>query len=233
MMSSDGIRSSLQRVCRILTQACSIGWPYTVSSMTHLLRYGRRRFLTRWFRVAPVDFVGRWFAALLKSTGTLSSKLLRLRSPPDPSTWSPAYTPEEEKRYWATSARYLRILGASNANTTPPHVPLVTYYVPKLLPAYRSARHMDTEAAEYHLPARAFCKWHRMVFQGPLHPIPKQAESLIKSYSSRDRREIHRISRLLTDEDVFIGTVPWTSAYRDMWRHWLDTKGPDIAIVFS
>lgn len=41
------------------------------------------------------------------------------------------------------------------------------------------------------------------------------------------------MTRLLTDEEVFMRTVPWTPKYRDMWKRWLDTKGADMAIVFE
>jgi len=66
-----------------------------------------------------------------------------------------------------------------------------------------------------------------------MHPTPKQAEGLIQNYSNRDKREMRRITRLLTDEEVFAGTVPWTPRYRNMWRVWLETKGPDVAIIFK
>lgn len=55
---------------------------------------------------------------------------------------------------------------------------------------------------------------------------------MLKHYSNRDQREMHRISRLLTDEEVFEKKT-WTPRYRDMWEHWLDVKGPDAAIVFA
>lgn len=65
------------------------------------------------------------------------------------------------------------------------------------------------------------------------HPTLRQAEGLMKNYSNRDLQEIYRISRLLSDEDVFRGKGLHTTRYRDMWTSWLDTKGPDIAIVFD
>ena len=104
------------------------------------------------------------------------------------------------------------------------------------------------------MPPKAFCKWHRMVFPGPvslninppfspcvsswptrqMHPTTKEAQEQIKYYSSRDRREILRISRLLSDEEVRNRRrTPWTPRYAKMWKDWLDTKGPDVAIVFE
>lgn len=66
-----------------------------------------------------------------------------------------------------------------------------------------------------------------------LHPTLTQAENLVKNYSSRDRHEMHRISRMQTDAEVFMRTVPWNPRFRAMWRDWLHTKGTDIVIVFG
>ncbi|OCH87095.1 hypothetical protein OBBRIDRAFT_736787 [Obba rivulosa] len=137
-----------------------------------------------------------------------------------------------EGKYWERSARDQKALQASNASTIPPEVPLVKYYMPKLLPPYRSLDREDLEAKEYYLSARIYCKWHRMVFQGPHHPTLRQAEELVRWHSNRDRREMYRISRMLTDEEVFGQSVPWDPRYRYIWRKWLETKGGDIAIVF-
>ena len=60
----------------------------------------------------------------------------------------------------------------------------------------------------------------------------KQAERLRKSYSNRDLQEMNRICRMLSDEDVFRRTSR-TLKYRDIWQTWLETKGPDIAIIFA
>jgi len=213
-----------------LARIFAAGWPLTIPTCVYLLHYGTNGALTRW-RFGNVHGIlfrrwGIWMSAWM---GLLYSKIRWPLQPP------PAFrkcTPELEARYWKASERYSKVFRSSDANTTPSSVPLIKYYVPKLLPTYRSTHQADIEATEYHLPARAFCKWHRMVFRGPLHPTPRQAECLIKNYGSRDRQQMHRMSRLLTDEEVFTGTVPWTPLYRNMWRNWLDTKGPDIVIVF-
>jgi hypothetical protein len=55
----------------------------------------------------------------------------------------------------------------------------------------------------------------------------------MKNYSNRDLQEMYRISRLLSDEEVFRGAAKHTNRYKDMWTRWLDTKGPDVAIVFD
>ena len=74
----------------------------------------------------------------------------------------------EEDAYWGAAARAWKVLQASCADTIPENVPLVRYYTPKLLPVYREVRARDPEALEVHLPPRTFCKWHRMVFPGPV-----------------------------------------------------------------
>ena len=55
----------------------------------------------------------------------------------------------------------------------------------------------------------------------------------MKNYSNRDLQKMYRISRLMSDEEVFHGTVRRTARYKHMWKRWLDTKGPDIAIIFE
>ncbi|TFY81586.1 hypothetical protein EWM64_g2427 [Hericium alpestre] len=72
-----------------------------------------------------------------------------------------------------------------------------------------------------------------MVYPGKVHPSIRQAAREIKNYNSRDRKEIYRIARMLPDVVVFRDTFVWTPTYRDIWTRWLDTKGPDIAIVFE
>ncbi|ETW84666.1 hypothetical protein HETIRDRAFT_425924 [Heterobasidion irregulare TC 32-1] len=147
-------------------------------------------------------------------------------------------SPADEQKYWAAAARGQRALAPSDARARDaPQIPLVLSYVPRLLPPYRTRTrtraHTDAERAEYALPPAAFRKWHRMVFPGKNHPSLKRAAVLLKRYSSRDRREMHRIARLLPDAAVFGASFRWTPVYRDMWTRWLDAKGPDIAIVFE
>ncbi|KZT63989.1 hypothetical protein DAEQUDRAFT_679385 [Daedalea quercina L-15889] len=144
-------------------------------------------------------------------------------------------TPEEEEEYWNRTIEARRRLYASNANSTAANIPLVQFYVPKLLPPYRGSagRRALDNAEEYMISAKTFCKWHHMVFCGPLHPTLKKADKLMRNYSSRDRREMRRIARMLTDEEVFARKNPWTPVYRDIWRRWLETKGPDIVISFE
>ena len=91
---------------------------------------------------------------------------------------SACLTRKEEEQYWLESelfGRRLRFsdgrLGGTKNQEVPPS-PLVTYYVPRLLPIYRSSTKLDIDAAPYRLPAKKFCKWHRMVFSRPVSPIP-------------------------------------------------------------
>ena len=38
---------------------------------------------------------------------------------------------------------------------------------------------------------------------------------------------------MLTDEEVFAGKLPWTPIYRDIWRRYLEMKGPDVVVSFE
>jgi len=159
------------------------------------------------------------------------------------SLWQPKVLPRSthlsQKRYWLESALYGHQLRSSDARydgwkiQDPPSSPLITYYVPRLLPAYRSPKISGIDSAPYRLPARIFCKWHHMVFHGPLHPTLSQAQKLMKYYSNRDLKEMYRISRLLPDEEVSRGSAKSTGRYKEMWTKWLNTKGPDNVIVFE
>ena len=77
-------------------------------------------------------------------------------------------THEEEEQYWRASERLSRAFRASDGNRTPENIPLVRYFTPKLLPMYREKEEDDPEAAEFYLHPKAYCKWHRMVFPGPV-----------------------------------------------------------------
>ncbi|KAH7903244.1 hypothetical protein BJ138DRAFT_1168400 [Hygrophoropsis aurantiaca] len=148
-------------------------------------------------------------------------------------------TTRDEARYWRTSARHRRLIDASDARTatnsssTLTSIPLVTYYTPRLLPSYRDCTASVSDTFEFRISARIFCKWHRMVFRGPLHPTLTQAASLMKYHSPRDLREIHRIAHLLPDAEVFNPLYKRTNRYKRMWKDWLERKGPDLTIVFE
>ncbi|KAJ7342605.1 hypothetical protein DFH08DRAFT_874601 [Mycena albidolilacea] len=145
------------------------------------------------------------------------------------------YSPLQEDQYWAAAELYGRRLRSSDARfrgtrtAIENRIPVVTSYTPALLPWYRQRRRR--EAPEYYLSLRAVCKWHRMVFPGPWHPSVSQACRLRESFSPEDRREIHRISRMLPDELVFGKAAKWRPKYRNIWRKWL-RRDRDVFVVF-
>ncbi|TBU37999.1 hypothetical protein BD309DRAFT_994742 [Dichomitus squalens] len=141
-------------------------------------------------------------------------------------------TQEEEEEYWKASQRLGQASQSWDGCGVAKNIPVVRYFTPKLLPIYREKEEDDPEATEVYLHPKAYCKWHRMVFPGPMHPTIREAPEQIKYYSSRDRREIHRISRLLPDSRAFRRELR-DKAYAKMWKNWLDTKGPDVAVVFE
>lgn len=56
---------------------------------------------------------------------------------------------------------------------------------------------------------------------------------MIKHYSNRDKREIHRISRKVSDGEIMGNPFISTTMYKRIWEAYLERKGPDIAIVFE
>lgn len=220
------LQLSVTTTIRILAKAFAASWPLVLPCATYLLAGATGHLVT-----TGVVWCKDCTSSLIQWMASLRTKLWRPRCP----LFSPYATPEEEARYWRTSGEAQRSLDASDANSTSPDVPLVRYYVPKLLPPYRDKRDSSSleDADEYRISAKTFCKWHRMVFRGPLHPTLKQAEKLMKNYSGRDRKEMRRITRMLTDEEVFLHKIPWTPVYRNIWRRWLETKEPDIVISFE
>ncbi|KAI0059361.1 hypothetical protein BV25DRAFT_1809277 [Artomyces pyxidatus] len=148
----------------------------------------------------------------------------------------------EEQDYWDSAARWKRYLAASDdrlGGLNPPlgrhltNIPLIMSYVPRLLPTYRESVIADDEESEYELAPVVYLKWHKMVYPGKKHPSIRKTTKVIKQLSSRDRREIYRISRMLPDEVVFHKSFQWTPEYSDLWASWLNSKELDLAIVFQ
>ncbi|KAK0231560.1 hypothetical protein IW262DRAFT_1235588, partial [Armillaria fumosa] len=136
----------------------------------------------------------------------------------------------EEQRYWESAMRWNICLQTSGAMKDW-LIPVITSYTPA--PPATASQEGETEATEYYLPSKAFCKWYRMVFpESPHYPTLSQAQRLKTRFSSLDRREMHRISRMLSDEVVFGTRRRWSSEYRTMWKLWKEKKGADVAIVF-
>ena len=167
----------------------------------------------------------------------------------------------EERAYWESAMRWNLCLQTSGAMKDW-SIPVITSYTPT--PPAPASHEDETEAIEYYLPPKAFCKWHRMVFPGrvsatlcfqsssllmgkQIHPSLVQAEERVKYLSSRDRRQIRRMARLVRDGDVFenvatsnanapvrLGITGTTQReYGKAWAKWLARKGPDVAIVFA
>ncbi|KAJ6473157.1 hypothetical protein C8R45DRAFT_1012429 [Mycena sanguinolenta] len=141
----------------------------------------------------------------------------------------------EEDQYWAAAELYGRRLRSSDARlrgrgASEVRIPVVTSYVPALLPWYRQRRRK--KSPDYYLSLRTLCKWHRMVFPGPWHPNIAQAVKMRASFSGDDKREIHRISRMLPDGLVFGKTAKWKPKYRNIWRKWL-RKEREVNVVFQ
>lgn len=205
-------------VQRLLVWLLATGWPLLLGDVRHALQVYARRLL---------DNVTHRLRIGGAYTGV-----------------EPAYSKyqdrDEEEKYWQSAFRLKTCLGMARARhggQSCSEIPLVMYYSPPLPPMgeNRGLRRRDPEATEYPLSPKAFCKWHRMVFRGPLHPTLKEAKKQIKNYSSRDRQQIFKISRMLSDEEVFgmYGKrVEWCPRYQTMWKEWLQNKGPDVAIVF-
>lgn len=112
-----------------------------------------------WCRKCANRITERWFPFL-------RTKLLPWKRPP----FIRYASPEEEARFWAASAEAQKRLDVSNANAITGDVPLVRYYVPRLLPLYRN-RLERKDAEEHRISAKVFCKWHRMVFRGPVSQV--------------------------------------------------------------
>ncbi|KAI0303022.1 hypothetical protein BC826DRAFT_325202 [Russula brevipes] len=149
----------------------------------------------------------------------------------------------EEQRWWDESARARAFFARSDARhgkpklSSPPEclspIPLVMSYVPRLLPQYRDRRRTDDAANEYELTPSIYRKWHRLVFPHKSLPSRRMATKMIRYLSTRDRREIARIARLIPDEAAAQKGFSPSPVYRDLWASWLQNKGPDLTIVFE
>jgi hypothetical protein len=81
----------------------------------------------------------------------------------------------EEQRWWDESVRFRAFFTRSDARhgkvkISDPEslspIPLITSYVPRLLPQYRDHphAHLDDAANDYELMPSTYRKWHRLVF---------------------------------------------------------------------
>lgn len=149
----------------------------------------------------------------------------------------------EEQKWWDESARTrvffarsdARVGSGISAHGCLSSVPLITSYVPRLLPAYRdhSGGRVDDAASERELTPSVYHKWHRLVYPRENLPSRREAARMIRYLSTRDRQEIARIARLVTDEAAAQKGFSPSPVYQDLWASWLQCKGPDLTIVFE
>ncbi|KAJ3925859.1 MAG: hypothetical protein NXY57DRAFT_791097 [Lentinula lateritia] len=59
------------------------------------------------------------------------------------------------------------------------------------------------EKVDYHLPTKTFRKWYKMTYPDKPPLTPLKASQLKRSYNSDEKREIDRISRLVTNRRAF------------------------------
>ncbi|KAJ4493578.1 hypothetical protein C8J55DRAFT_162216 [Lentinula edodes] len=100
--------------------------------------------------------------------------------------------------------------------------PVVSSYQPALPPlhALQTSRSRDArtntrycgspaknqgreEKVDYHLPTKTFRKWYRMTFPDKPPLTPLEASRLKRSYNPDEKREMDRISRLVTNRRAF------------------------------
>jgi len=153
----------------------------------------------------------------------------------------------EEQKWWdestrtraffaSSDARYGRVSGSGiSAHGCLSPIPLITSYVPRLLPAYRdhSRRRVDDATCERELTPSIYQKWHRLVYPHENLPSRREATKTIRYLSTRDRQEIARIARLVTDEAAAQKGFSPSPVYQNLWTSWLQCKGPDLTIVFE
>ena len=124
--------------------------------------------------------------------------------------------------------------------------PAATAAIPRSLPLGRCDDRMRADAVRlskvaqngipqqgtlcYPTPGRPGLK-SRIIVQ----TLPSRSEAVkaIRYLSTRDRREIARIARLVPDEVAAQRGFSPSPTYRGLWTNWLEQKGPDLAIVFE
>ncbi|PPQ95950.1 hypothetical protein CVT26_016116 [Gymnopilus dilepis] len=142
-------------------------------------------------------------------------------------------TPEMEEKYWKratvgrrrlqrSDARYVGNMGKKLLKDREEELPpLVMSYTPALPPERRKKA---KKLRGYYISAKDYCKWHRMVFPGDDHPTLAEASRLRKMHDAEELKVIHRISRMLPDDEVFprpnTQPRPWSPKYQRKWRRW-------------
>ena len=64
-------------------------------------------------------------------------------------------------------------------------------------------------------------------------PSRREAAKKIRYLSTRDRQEIVRIARLVSDKAAAQKGFSPSPIYQELWTSWLQCKGPDLTIVFE
>jgi hypothetical protein len=145
-------------IIRIAFAMTCIGLPLIIPSIRYL-SFGS---LAKWYDRARYIWSRRW-------------QILRPRKPPLDDcygTYLTVLTPQQESDYWESALSSQKHLAFSHAHrASMGSLPVIMSYKPALLPRYRTKR-SDVDridmSPEYYLSARTFCKWHRMIFPGPV-----------------------------------------------------------------
>ncbi|KAJ3818544.1 hypothetical protein F5880DRAFT_1224240 [Lentinula raphanica] len=173
-----------------------------------------------------------------------------------PSPYSTYPTPEAEQRYWHSAKIYRRKLQSLDARFSAPcpssleaknayeeRIPVISSYQPALPPLPETRMNTSPGGAGkqemnvYHLPTKAFCKWHRMTY--PDQPLLEllAAARLKEAYTPAEKREIHRISRLIPNKKAYRTNDNLLDHsryyYRDMWDAWQEKQSLDVEVIFT
>lgn len=155
-------------------------WPIYLPSLFRYARTLHRFAVTKSFITNAHCFIG---------IGSFTTRIIGLcryfpcrfvfnplrRVEPPPRTYA---TLEDEARYWRDAERFRSRI--QDPRTHPAGgTPLVQYYTPTPPPLQRSSTPADPALHEYALAPRAFCKWHRMLFKGPVRSLPRSYISFL------------------------------------------------------
>ncbi|KAK7439540.1 hypothetical protein VKT23_017468 [Stygiomarasmius scandens] len=165
---------------------------------------------------------------------------------------------DEQKRYWdsikpwtgrmkgfdarfntQSSSTHIMSSSASSDDGFPYHedtIPVISSYQPALPPLTvrrHSVEHrLEEEEEDYHyLSVKTFRKWYGMVYPERKKPTPSQAARMLHTYSTQDKKEIRRMSKLKLKKRDSGG-----NEYKKQWEDYLSKKfarGPELVVVFE
>ncbi|PPQ88907.1 hypothetical protein CVT25_009142 [Psilocybe cyanescens] len=144
-------------------------------------------------------------------------------------------SPEMERKYWKSAAKDRMTLLRSdarfvgrNGRRTSTMPPVILSYTPAL-PLEKQRKRK--KGNHYFISPKTYCKWHRMVFPGAKHPTFAEASKLRDTHDAEELQQIHHISRMLPDDQVFPDSggipKPWSPKYQQKWRKWLKSREAD------